>query len=454
MKRFLWMIILISFITFCTEGLAGNDTAINEQDGNNTSEFKIKPNPKITFQTEKVTQAGKKVGDSINLAGNMAAKYMGAWVNAEFLFGITWLKSIACLFLLLLLLVIERLFQWWLQMRLKNITTTDEIIPWGKLALRALSKPLSLFIWVYGVYFSMSPIFIHFQTNEGENLVQLVVQKSADIGGIIAIIWFLIRIVDLIDIRLKKWAASTENTLDDVLSPLVGKALRIFIASLGGLILLQNLTGLKIGPLIASLGIGGLAFALAAKESIANFFGTLTILFDKPFQVGERIIINGYDGVVEEVGFRSTRIRTLTGHLVTIPNENVISASIENIGRRPYIRWLTNITITYDTPPDKAEKAVQIIRDILENHEGLNTDFPPRVFFNGFNDWSLNILTIAWYHPPNYWDFCAWQQTTCLKIMTAFEKENIDFAFPSRTVYLANDDKRQLKLDMLKGSTS
>jgi MscS family membrane protein len=217
------------------------------------------------------------------------------------------------------------------------------------------------------------------------------------------------------------------------------------------MIIIQNLTGLKLGPLIASLGIGGLAVALAAKESIANFFGTLTILFDKPFQVGERIVIDNYDGVVESVGFRSTSIRTLTGHLVTIPNERVVNLTLENIGRRPYIRWLTNITITYDTPPDKVEKAVKIIENILDNHEGMNKNFPPRVFFNNFDDCSVNIMVVAWYHPPNYWDFQAWIQKTCLVIMREFEKEEIEFAFPTQTVYLANDEKRQLKLQLLSG---
>ncbi|MBW2603747.1 MAG: mechanosensitive ion channel family protein [Deltaproteobacteria bacterium] len=211
---------------------------------------------------------------------------------------------------------------------------------------------------------------------------------------------------------------------------------------------------LKIGPLLASLGIGGLAVALAAKDSIANFFGTLTILFDKPFQVGQRITIDQYDGTVENVGFRSTRIRTLTGHLVTIPNEKLVNSSVENIGERPHIRWLTNIGITYDTPPEKVEKAVQIIREILENHEGMKEDFPPRVFFNGFNDWSLNIMVVVWYHPPNYWDYQEWLQKVCLEIMRRFEAEDIDFAFPSRTIYLANDDKRRLKLKMLKGEQS
>jgi MscS family membrane protein len=261
--------------------------------------------------------------------------------------------------------------------------------------------------------------------------------------------WFIYLFVNVVDARLAQWAKTTDSTIDDILVPLFGKTLRIFTVILAGIIVIQNLTGVKIGPLLASLGIGGIAIALAAKDSIANFFGTLTILFDKPFQVGERIVIDNYDGVVEDVGFRSTRIRLLTGHLVTIPNEKIVNSGLENIGKRPNIRWLTNIGITYNTPPDKIEKAVSIIREIVADHEGNHPDFPPRVYFNGFNEWSLNIMMVTWYHPPDYWAFQEWVQRTCLEITGRFSAEAIDFAFPTQTLHLANDAKRQLKLELL-----
>ena len=122
------------------------------------------------------------------------------------------------------------------------------------------------------------------------------------------------------------------------------------------------------------------------------------------------------------------------------------TSKIENIGKRPSIRRLSNITITYDTPPDKVERALEIIRGILENHEGMHPDFPPRVCFNEFNDTSLNILMIYWYHPPNYWDFLAFNERVNLQIMRAFEAEGIEFAFPTSTTYLAQDDRRPLHI--------
>jgi len=408
--------------------------------------------PKDEVASSKIKEldkAGERLGKGIERFSERASLHVGSWINAKVFAGISWLKLGFCLFLVFLVVVVERILRWVIRIQLKRIAPDKDVATFKHLLLTALTKPLSLFIWAYGIYWALSPLFIHFQTPEGTNLVHLVAQKAADIAGVFAILWFIYRLVDVIDAQIKRWAASTESTIDDVLAPLVGKTLRVFIIAIGGIIIIQNLTGVKIGPLLASLGIGGLAVALAARDSIANFFGTITILFDKPFQVGERIVIDQYDGVVESVGFRSSRIRTLTGHLVSIPNEKIVSSSLENIGRRPHIRWLTNIGITYDTPPEKAERAAQIIQEILENHEGMEEDFPPRVYFNGFNDWSLNILVIAWYHPPNYWDYQAWLQKTCLQIMQRFKAEGIDFAFPTKTIYLANDDKRQLKLQVL-----
>lgn len=429
---------------------AFGQTDKQEEAPTTTSNNASSPKDEVASGTIKeLDKAGEALGKGIEQFSERASSHVGSWVNAKVFAGISWLKLGFCLFLVFLVVVVERILRWVIRVQLKRIAPDEDVATFKYLLLTALAKPLSLFIWAYGIYCALSPLFIHFQTPEGTNLVHLVAQKATDIAGAFAILWFIYRLVDVIDARIKRWAASTESTIDDIVAPLLGKTLRVFIIAIGGIIIIQNLTGIKIGPLLASLGIGGLAVALAARDSIANFFGTITILFDKPFQVGERIVIDQYDGVVESVGFRSSRIRTLTGHLVSIPNEKIVNSSLENIGRRPHVRWLTNIGITYDTPPEKAEMAVQIIREILENHEGMKEDFLPRVYFNGFNDWSLNILVIAWYHPPNYWDYQAWLQKTCLEIMQRFEAEGIDFAFPTKTIHLANDDKRQIKLQVL-----
>lgn len=397
----------------------------------------------------KIDMAGKQVGEKIEEYGGKATGFFGSWINSKLYAGISWLKLLVCLVLIFIVLAFEQIVRWVILRKIDTIPKIEGKISWTRLVLKALVQPLSLWIWVYGIYGAISPLFSHFQTDKGENLVHVVFQKIASGGGIIALFWFLYHFINILDARLIQWAKTTESTIDDMLVPLFAKTLRIFTVILGSIIVMQTFTGLEIGPLLASLGIGGLAVALAAKDTIANFFGTLTILFDKPFQVGERVIIENYDGVIENVGFRSTRIRLLTGHLVTIPNERVVNSSLENIGKRPNIRWLTNIGITYDTPPEKIEQAVNIIREIMAEHEGIHPDFPPRVYFNGFNESSLNIMVIAWYHPPDYWNFQEWIQRTCLEITRRFNLEGIDFAFPTRTLHLANDGKRQLKIELL-----
>lgn len=409
--------------------------------------------PLRPVRTEGIDEAGKKVGKGVERFSERVAAYLGDWVNQTVLDGISWMKLLFCCILLLGVMALERLLRWSLHYKINAIPHQEGVISWLRLFLRAVVKPLSLFIYVYGVYAALSPLYEHFEAADGTNMVLLVAKRAADIGGTVALFWFFFLLVTILDARLMKWAEGTQSSIDNVLVPLIGKTLRIFIVIVGGMMVLQNLTGVQIGPLLASLGIGGLAVALAAKDSIANFFGTLTILFDKPFQVGDRIVINNYDGSVEHVGFRSTRIRLLNGHLVSIPNEKVVNSEVENIGQRPNIRWLSQIGITYDTSAEKVREAVSILREILQDHEGMHPDFPPRVHFNGFNDWSLNITVVLWYHPPEWWDFQAWLQQTCLEILRRFEAAGIDFAFPSRTLYLAGDDKRQLKLQMIEGES-
>ncbi|MEJ2156240.1 MAG: mechanosensitive ion channel family protein [Desulfobacteraceae bacterium] len=409
--------------------------------------------PLRPLKTEEIDNVGKNVGKGIEKFSDHAAKYLGPWVKQKLMGGIPLIKLLFCLLLLLGVMILERVLRWGIRHKIDAIPHQDGVISWLRLFLKAVVRPVSLFVYVYGVYAALSPLYEHFQNPDGSNFVLLVVKRSADIGGTVALFWFGYQLVTLLDARVMKWADGTDSSIDNMLTPLIGKTLRVFIVIIGGMMVLQNLTGLQIGPLLASLGIGGLAVALAAKDSIANFFGTLTILFDKPFQVGDRIKINDFDGSVENVGFRSTRIRLLNGHVVSIPNEKVVNSEVENITRRPNIRWLTQIGITYDTPPEKVQEAVEILRSILQDHEGMDPEFPPRVHFNGFNDWSLNITVVMWYHPPEWWDFQAWLQNTCLQILTHFNAAGIDFAFPSRTLYLANEDKRQLKLELIRGNS-
>lgn len=282
----------------------------------------------------------------------------------------------------------------------------------------------------------------------------------------IACFWYGYNLVSVIDLLLRRLSRVGRRPLDEqfveMLVPLIRKTLRIFLVVIGVLFVADSVFDQNIGALLAGLGIAGIAVSLAAQDSLKNVFGSITILLDRPFRIGERIVFAGFDGMIEEIGFRSTKLRTLTGHLVTIPNSKIVNDPVENIGRRPYIRRIINLTITYDTPREKIDQAVRIVRNILEEegireaiHATIDGDeFPPRVYFNDFNADSLNILVIYWYAPPAYWDYLEHAQRLNLRIFEEFERAGIEFAFPTRTLYLAGDQRRELVVKMLRDVSS
>lgn len=271
------------------------------------------------------------------------------------------------------------------------------------------------------------------------------VASGLDVLGILAVGYVLYSLVEVADVWLQGWAARSSSKLNDMLVPMAGKSLRVTLGVLVVAQVAQALSDKPVSSILAGLGIGSLAVALAAKDTVANFFGSLVILADKPFELGERIKVGSTDGTVEELGFRSTRIRTLEGHLVTIPNGELATQTIENISKRPHFRRIANLGIPYDTPPEKMEEAVEIVKEVLKDHEGQHPDFPPRVFFSEFNAASLNLFAIYWYHPADYWKYMAFNERVNMEWLRRFNAAGIEFAFPTQTLYLAGDPARPLK---------
>lgn len=187
---------------------------------------------------KRIDKAGEKIGAGIEKFGEKASSHIGGWINAKAFAGITWLKLGICFFLLFIVVIVERLLKSIIQKKERSIPADEEKISWTKLLLLAIEKPLSLIIWIYGIYIALSPLLAHFKAPDGTNLVHSIAQRIAGIGGILAIVWFTFRLVQIVDVKLKKWARSTESTIDDMLVPLVGKTLRIFIIIIGGMIII------------------------------------------------------------------------------------------------------------------------------------------------------------------------------------------------------------------------
>lgn len=305
---------------------------------------------------------------------------------------------------------------------------------WIAVALRSVARPAVYVCGAVGLWFAINAGILVTVPGFRSVLDTVAAVLFAAAAG-----YAVFSLVNIVDYFLMQWANRSESKVDDMLVPLVGKSIRFTVAVLVALQVVDSLSDKPITSILAGLGVGGLAVALAGQDTIKNFFGSLVIVGDKPFEIGDRIIFDGYDGPVESVGFRSTKIRTLTGHLVTVPNSEMVNRSVENVGKRPHIRRLANITITYDTPPDKVQRALDIVKGILANHEGMHEDFPPRVYFNEFNDCSLNLIMLYWYHPPDYFRYLEFTERVNLEILERFNAEGIEFAFPTQTLHVQGD---------------
>jgi len=242
------------------------------------------------------------------------------------------------------------------------------------------------------------------------------------------------RLVDILGIYLHNAAQKTSSTLDDQLVPLVRKSLKAFVIVVGGLFILQNLD-FDVTALIAGLSIGGLAFALAAQDTIKNFFGSLMIFIDKPFQIGDWVTSGEIDGTVEEVGFRSTRIRTFRNSVTYVPNGKLADLVIDNHGLRQYRRFYTQIAIPYKTPPDLVELFIEGLRKIVENHPHTRKDYY-HVYVNDMAAYSINIMFYIFFSVPTWAEELKGRHEIILAIIRLAEKLGISFALPSQTLHM------------------
>jgi MscS family membrane protein len=250
---------------------------------------------------------------------------------------------------------------------------------------------------------------------------------------VVAFIFF--RSLDILGVYMKWKAGDTETKLDDQLVPLLRKTLKVVTVIIGGLFVLQNLN-FNITAILTGLSIGGLAFALAAQETIKNVFGSVMIFVDRPFQVGDYINVrNDVEGIVEEVGFRSTRVRTFDSSLVSIPNGRMADMVIDNMQERYQRHFYTTIGITKDTSPDVVENFAEGLRQIILDHPYTNkTEYYVR--FNELADYSLNIIIWCYIQTQFYEVELKCREELLLSFMRLAEEMGVDFAFPTSTVHV------------------
>jgi len=250
----------------------------------------------------------------------------------------------------------------------------------------------------------------------------------------VGVVWSLMRIVDWISEVFVGLAQRTASKFDDLLVPMVRRAVKVFITALGIVWIADNLD-MDIGALLAGLGIGGIALALAAKDTVANFFGALTVLTDRPFEVGDWIIIGKIEGTVSAVGFRSTRVVTFYNSVITFPNSILITTAVDNLGRREFRRFKTHVGVTYDTPADKLESFIEGIRELIRRHPYTRKDYY-HVYLHGYGANSLDILVYMFFTAPDWATELRERQRLLMDILRLAQKLGVEFAFPTRTVHM------------------
>lgn len=302
---------------------------------------------------------------------------------------------------------------------------------WARGAYRQVSdsilRPLGLmamaFLWWAGVNMLGLPAS-----------ALLILLISVKFLACLATVWAAYRLVDLIAAFLNQAAARTHSKLDDALVPLVTKTMKVFVTVMGIVFIADNLD-IDVTSLLAGLGLGGLAFALAAKDVAGNLFGSITVLLDQTFHVGDWVIIGDVEGSVEHIGFRSTRIRTFYNSLVSVPNSTLITAAVDNMGERTYRRLSCKLSIAYDTPPERIEAFCEGIREIVRQHPYTRKD-SYHVYLNEFSASALEILIYIFWRTPEWGTELRERHRFLLDCLRLAKRLGVEFAYPTQTVHL------------------
>ncbi len=308
----------------------------------------------------------------------------------------------------------------------KSRTSSTEFKALSDQILRPLGLMAMAVIWWIGINL--------LGLGEESLLVLLVAVKFlASLSGV----WAAYRLVDIIAVYLMRRALATENKLDDALVPLIPKTLKIFITVIGFVFIADNIN-VDISSLLAGLGLGGLAFALAAKDMVQNLFGSVTVLMDRTFSVGDWVVVGSVEGSVESIGFRSTRIRTFYNSVVTVPNSKFITADVDNMGERRFRRLSCKLSLTYDTPPDRIEAFCEGIRELIRRHPYMRKDYY-QVYLNEFAASSLNVLLYVFWETPEWNTELRERHRFLLDILRLAKRLGVEFAFPTQTLYMRSE---------------
>ena len=303
--------------------------------------------------------------------------------------------------------------------------------------IESLESPLRLGVLIIGIYFALQILSLPKEPIDIATFVDALFKGVS----ILLIVWFGIRLSDRLCTRWAEQAENTDTKLDDQAIPIIQGTVKVFLVLVGIALFLQNM-GYSVGSLIAGLGLGGAALALASKDTLANLFGVVVIFWDRPFELGDWVIVEDVEGTVEEVGIRTTRIRTFANALVTVPNMKLTTASITNWSKMMKRRIKMTIGVTYDSKPDQVRAGVKAIQDLIAETPEIRDDYY-LVRFDAFGPSSLDIFIYCFTSTTVWAEFLEVKEQFLLNIMDRFQAIGLSFAFPTQTIHIAGQKQSE-----------
>lgn len=297
--------------------------------------------------------------------------------------------------------------------------------------IEIVRKPLPFAFVVVGVFLAINILPVPTEPVDVRRFLQALFRSLT----VLFVVWVSLRVIDRLCEEWYRAVEGDKSRFDENLIPIIRKTGKVFLGVVGSILFLQNM-GYSVGSLLAGFGLGGAAVALASKDSLSNFFGSIVVFFDQPFRVGDWIEMDGLHGTVEEIGLRTTRIRTFANSLMSIPNAKFTTSIVNNWSRMRKRRIKMTIGLTYDTTAEQMEQAVEAIRRIIRESKDMRDDFS-LVNFDGFGESSLNIFIYCFTKTTNWSEFLDAKQRFMLEVMRAVKKLGLNFAFPTRTLHVA-----------------
>jgi len=330
----------------------------------------------------------------------------------------TWLIAIAyvagsIVLARIIYFIFKKIFSKWAS---KTETELDDNV------VDAIEEPISISVVLLGFWLA----YTHLEIENGGEFIS----NMFGVAVVLLFTWLASRVVNtFINHVFTKLAESKNGSIVNDMAPILKKTLSSGIWALGFIMAISS-AGHDVGALIAGLGIGGIALAMAAKDFVANIFGGITIFIDSPFRVGDRVKVSGIDGTVIEIGIRTTRIKTLEGRTVTIPNNQFTNTVVENVTAEPSRKVRISLGMTYDTTPENIQLAIDTIKKIVDSHPHIEEDYT--VWFDSFGDFSLNINCNYYINKQGHW--ANTPSEINLSILSEFNNLKLDFAFPTSTI--------------------